>query len=128
MLLFFILYYHLASYCFICFWLLENIYYFKESLITSPFFSFFFWSWVICRTNKKNLAVALALYNSYLKLSSSWLVKDFSLSQVKNSMIIHYDGPKTSCKESINGTASEYSHGNVWTRYLPSTSDRILGS
>ncbi|KAJ7004368.1 hypothetical protein NC653_009287 [Populus alba x Populus x berolinensis] len=80
------------------------------------------------RTSKKNLAVALALYNSYLKLSSSWLVKDFSSSQVNNSMIIHYDGPKTSCKESINGTASEYSHGAVWTQYLPSTSDRILGS
>ncbi|PNT53360.1 hypothetical protein POPTR_001G081100v4 [Populus trichocarpa] len=80
------------------------------------------------RTDQKNLALALALYNRYLKLSSSWLVKDITSPEVNNSMIIYYDGPKTSCIKSISGAASEYSHGNVWTQYLPSISDRILGS
>ncbi|KAJ6945829.1 hypothetical protein NC651_000791 [Populus alba x Populus x berolinensis] len=80
------------------------------------------------RTDQKNLAVALALYNRYLKLSSSWLVKDITSSEVNNSMIIYYDGPKTSCSESVSGAASKYSGGNVWTQYLPSISDRILGS
>ena len=88
----------------------------------------FFLSWVVCRTDQKNLAVALALYNRYLKLSSSWLVKDITSSEVNNSMIIYYDGPKASCIESISGAASKYSDGNVWTQYLPSISDRILGS
>ncbi|KAJ6426335.1 hypothetical protein OIU84_022030 [Salix udensis] len=80
------------------------------------------------RTDRKNPAIALALYSRYFKLSSSSMVKDITSSEVNSIMIIYYDGPKTSCMKSICGAALEYSHGNVLTQYLPSISDRILGT
>ncbi|KAF9689139.1 hypothetical protein SADUNF_Sadunf01G0060500 [Salix dunnii] len=75
------------------------------------------------RTDRKNPAVALALYDRYFKPSSSSLVKDITSSEVNSSMITYYDGSKISCMKSISGAALEYSHGNVWTLYLPSISD-----
>ncbi|XVE51712.1 hypothetical protein DITRI_Ditri02bG0063200 [Diplodiscus trichospermus] len=81
------------------------------------------------RRGKENPAVALALYNSYLKLSDSWLVKEpASLEIIEKSMVVHYDGPKIVCSEFGNDTIERPSHGNLWIKYLPSMSNQILGS
>ncbi|XP_007024858.2 PREDICTED: uncharacterized protein LOC18596369 isoform X1 [Theobroma cacao] len=81
------------------------------------------------RSSKRNPAIALALYNRYLKLSNSWLVKEpASLEITEKSMVIHYDGPKVVCPEFRNDTIPESSHGNLWMKYLPSMSNQILVS
>ncbi|KAJ4842106.1 hypothetical protein Tsubulata_028799 [Turnera subulata] len=80
------------------------------------------------RTSQKDPAIALALYNRYLKLSPSWLVKESLLSEAKLSKAIHYDGPMTICDASSSSTTSQVRHGNVWSHCLPSNWERILGS
>ncbi|KAK4858101.1 hypothetical protein QYF36_011078 [Acer negundo] len=93
--------------------------------------AFLWWSKVLNsseRSRGRNPATALALYNRYLKLSSSWLVKDSILTVVTDSLIFRYDGPKTVCSEFGDGAALESDRGNFWLEYLPPMSDRILGS
>ncbi|TYJ13415.1 hypothetical protein E1A91_A10G050700v1 [Gossypium mustelinum] len=81
------------------------------------------------RSDKRNPAIGLALYNRYLKLSNSWLVKEpASVDTIEKSMITHYDGPKIVCSEFGNDTIPGSSHGNLWIKYLPSMSNQILGS
>lgn len=81
------------------------------------------------RSSKENPAIALALYNRYLKLSDSWLLKEpASLEIAEKSMVIHYDGPKIVCSEFENDTIPRSSHGSLWIKYLPSMSNQILGS
>ncbi|KAK8331105.1 hypothetical protein V6Z12_A10G052300 [Gossypium hirsutum] len=76
-----------------------------------------------------NWSDRLALYNRYLKLSNSWLVKEpASVDTIEKSMITHYDGPKIVCSEFGNDTIPGSSHGNLWIKYLPSMSNQILGS
>ncbi|GMI77795.1 hypothetical protein HRI_001448800 [Hibiscus trionum] len=86
------------------------------------------WSKVLnLRNSERNPAIALALYNRYLKLSDSWLVKE-PADITEKSMIIHYDGPKIVCSEFGNDNVSRSPHGNSWLKYLPSMSNQILGS
>ncbi|XVF27205.1 hypothetical protein REPUB_Repub14bG0087100 [Reevesia pubescens] len=81
------------------------------------------------RSSERNPAIALVLYNRYLKLSDSWSVKESgSLEITEKSMVIHYDGPKIVCTESGNDTIPGPSRGNLWMKYLPSMSNQILGS
>ncbi|XP_022721073.1 uncharacterized protein LOC111278715 [Durio zibethinus] len=81
------------------------------------------------RSSKENPAITLALYNRYLKLSNSWLVKEpASLEIIEKSTVVHYDGPKIVCSEFGNDTIPGPSHGNLWINYLPSMSNQILGS
>ncbi|KAH7569587.1 hypothetical protein ACOSP7_013092 [Xanthoceras sorbifolium] len=93
--------------------------------------AFLWWSKVLNlseRSRGRNPATALALYNRYLKLSSSWLVKKSTSVLVTDSLIVLYDGPKTVCSEFGDGAALQTEHGNFWMEYLPPMSDRILGS
>lgn len=93
--------------------------------------AFLWWSNVLNwhESNQNNPAIVLALYNRYLKLSSSWLVRDSTSSKMINrSMVINYDGPKKVCSEFGNGAGPQLDHGNIWTQYLPPMSDQILGT
>ncbi|KAK3188855.1 hypothetical protein Dsin_028416 [Dipteronia sinensis] len=93
--------------------------------------AFLWWSKVLNsseRSRGRNPAIALALYNRYLKLSSSWLIKDSILAVVTDSLIVRYDGPKAVCSEFGDGAALDSDRGNIWLEYLPPMSDRILGS
>ncbi|KAL4290217.1 hypothetical protein GQ457_14G008010 [Hibiscus cannabinus] len=94
---------------------------------------FLWWSKVLNlsdRSSERNPAMALALYNRYLKLSDSWLVKEpaASVDVTEKSMIIHYDGPKIVCSGFGNDSVSRSFHGNSWMKYLPAMSNQILGS
>ncbi|XP_039061629.1 uncharacterized protein LOC120205948 [Hibiscus syriacus] len=83
------------------------------------------------RSSERNPAIALALYNRYLKLSNPWLVKEpaASVDITEKSMIIQYDGPKIVCSEFGNDNVSRsLSYGNSWMKYLPSMANQILGS
>ncbi|KAJ0082060.1 hypothetical protein Patl1_11782 [Pistacia atlantica] len=93
--------------------------------------AFLWWNKVLNwseRSSRRNPAISLALYNRYLKLSSSWLVRDSTSLVFNESFLTGYDGPKTVCSESGDSATSEPAHGNLWTEHLPSTSDRIMGS
>ncbi|XP_031267363.1 uncharacterized protein LOC116125787 [Pistacia vera] len=93
--------------------------------------AFLWWNKVLNwseRISGRNPAISLALYNRYLKLSSSWLVRDSTSLVFNESFLTGYDGPKTVCSESGDSATSEPAHGNLWTEHLPSTSDRIVGS
>ncbi|XP_059439735.1 uncharacterized protein LOC132172280 [Corylus avellana] len=94
--------------------------------------AFLWWSKVLNlseRSSRKNPAIVLALYNRYLKLSSSWLpTHAASLEMINKSMVIHYDAPNNSvCSEFGSEATPESDHGNIWMHYLGSMSDRILG-
>lgn len=82
----------------------------------------------IYRNSRRSPAVALALYNRYLKLSSSWLVSDSTSSVVNASLAVHYDGPKTVCSEFGDGATVEPARGDLWKQHLPPMSDQIVGS
>jgi hypothetical protein len=83
----------------------------------------------VLRINKKNPAIVLALYNRYLKLSSSWLLTHAtSLEIINKSMVIHYDGPNNVCSEFGSKATPQSDHGNIWMHYLGSMSDRVLGN
>ncbi|KAJ4702595.1 Hexosyltransferase [Melia azedarach] len=93
--------------------------------------AFLWWTQVLNwreRSNGRNPAVALALYNRYLKLSNPWLVKDSTSFVFNESLSIHYDGPKIVCSEFGDGDTLEPGHGNLWRQHLPPMSDQIIGS
>lgn len=96
----------------------------------SFFFLLLLYTLCVCRSSRKNPAIVLALYNRYLKLSSSWLpTHAASLEMINKSMVIHYDAPNNSvCSEFGSEATPESDHGNIWMHYLGSMSDRILGS
>ncbi|KAB1222154.1 hypothetical protein CJ030_MR2G002668 [Morella rubra] len=94
--------------------------------------AFLWWSKVLNlneRSTGKNPAIFLALYNKYLKLSSSWLVTPATSSEMINkSMVIQYDIPDSVCSQFGSGATPQSDHGNIWTDYLTPMADRILGS
>lgn len=73
-----------------------------------------------------NPAIALALYNRYLKLPSDWKLDATVPPKVDNgSNVLHYDGPIRICSEvSKQRVGSDI--GNIWRHYLPPKSDAIL--
>jgi len=93
--------------------------------------AFLWWSTVLNlseRSRRKNPAIVLALYNRYLKLSSSWLLTHAtSLEMINKSMVIQYDAPNSVCSEFGSEATQQSDHGNFWMHYLGS-SERILGS
>ncbi|KAK9267900.1 hypothetical protein L1049_010337 [Liquidambar formosana] len=80
------------------------------------------------RSSLTNPAVALALHDKYLKLSTSWLARDSTSAEINEGMIIHYDGPKSGCSEFGGDATPQSNHGNLWIQFLPPLSDRILGN
>ncbi|XP_044495565.1 uncharacterized protein LOC123218282 isoform X2 [Mangifera indica] len=89
--------------------------------------AFLWWSKVLnWSESRRNPAISLALYNGYLKLSSSWLVRDSTSLVFNESFVTRYDGPKTVCSESGDSATTEPGYGNLWTVHLPATSDRIV--
>lgn len=74
----------------------------------------------ICRDNIR-LAIALSLYDKYLKLPSIWKRGD------ANADILNYDGPKKVCSE--DGRQHEQSSsGDKWRQYLHQKSEAILNA
>ena len=74
----------------------------------------------ICRDHIR-LAIALALYDKYLKLPSIWKRAN------ANANILNYDGPKKVCSD--DGRQHEKSsYGDNWKEYLHQKSEAILNS
>jgi len=80
------------------------------------------WSGVVNVANPRDhirLAIALALYDKYLKLPSIWKRAN------ANADILNYDGPKKVCSD--DGRQHEQSsYGDNWKEYLHQKSEAIL--
>jgi len=73
-----------------------------------------------------NAAVALALYNRYLKLPSVWKLHDSMPSEFRNETnILLYDGPLRVCSEDMRQHQG-LDTSNLWRQYLNPKSDVIL--
>lgn len=81
----------------------------------------------ICRSIGRSPAIALVLYDQYLKLSSSWLVTDSTSSVVNKSLAIRYDGPMTVCSEFCDGANMEPARGDLWKQHLPPLFYQMVG-
>ncbi|CAN6291658.1 unnamed protein product [Urochloa humidicola] len=84
--------------------------------------SIMWWAGVVNVANPKDhirLAIALALYDKYLKLPSIWKRAD------ANADILNYDGPNKVCSE--DGRQQEQSsYGENWKQYLHQKFEAIL--
>ncbi|KAH9747477.1 hypothetical protein KPL70_004730 [Citrus sinensis] len=92
--------------------------------------AFLWWKKVINQRDRsigRSPAIALALYDRYLKLSSSWLVTDSTSSVVNKSLAIRYDGPMTACSEFGDGANMEPARGDLWKQHLPSLFYQMVG-
>jgi len=82
------------------------------------------WTGVVNVANPRDhirLAIALALYDKYLKLPSIWKRAN------ANADILNYDGPKKVCSD--DGRQHEKSsYGDNWKEYLHQKSEAILNS
>ncbi|XP_024045940.1 uncharacterized protein LOC18051894 isoform X2 [Citrus clementina] len=92
--------------------------------------AFLWWKKVINQRDGsigRSPAIALALYDQYLKLSSSWLVTDSTSSVVNKSLAIRYDGPMTVCSEFGDGANMEPARGDLWKQHLPPLFYQMVG-
>ncbi|PON39539.1 hypothetical protein PanWU01x14_304300 [Parasponia andersonii] len=76
------------------------------------------WRKVLNQSQRSSItkpAFVLALYNTYLKLSDPWMVREAPSSKsTNNSMDISYDGPKSDCSKTGTDKVLEADHGNIW--------------
>ncbi|GAY33743.1 hypothetical protein CUMW_007850 [Citrus unshiu] len=92
--------------------------------------AFLWWKKVINQRDGsigRSPAIALVLYDQYLKLSSSWLVTDSTSSVVNKSLAIRYDGPMTVCSEFCDGANMEPARGDLWKQHLPPLFYQMVG-
>ncbi|KAK6944600.1 hypothetical protein RJ641_025702 [Dillenia turbinata] len=92
--------------------------------------SILWWSRVLNlseRMSMTNPAVALALYNRYLKLSTTWLAADLMSSETTKSKIFHYNHAKSISSMSFDAT-SDSDKDLLWEKYLPPLANQILAT
>ncbi|XP_077243717.1 putative galacturonosyltransferase 6 [Tasmannia lanceolata] len=79
------------------------------------------------RKGQINPAIVLALYDKYLKLSSTWKVSNSTSITNVEANIFRFDGARKLCSEHDHQDIQELKFGHLWEQYLPPMANRILG-